>query len=148
MVDFERAPNILGRVFTVDLSERPPTTARKSFAAFKTVVEQYPRSDYAHDRPQAHDLSAQSAGRTTRCASRGITCERGAYVAAAAARQGRIEQYDGAPAMPEALAVLMKSYEANWGCNGTGREQSRTGLPGQLPGRRRPTRQQVQELAK
>ena len=37
------------RWFRVDLNQRPPTQARRSFTAFQTVVEQYPNSDYAHD---------------------------------------------------------------------------------------------------
>src|SRR5690606_21289094 len=31
LVEFERTPNVLERLFRVDLSERPPTTARKAF---------------------------------------------------------------------------------------------------------------------
>jgi tetratricopeptide (TPR) repeat protein len=35
------------------------TQARRSFAAFQTVVEQYPNSDYAHDARPPHGLPAQ-----------------------------------------------------------------------------------------
>lgn len=52
LVEFERTPNAIESLFRADLSQRPPTTARKSFAAFKTVVEQYPKSAYAHDALQ------------------------------------------------------------------------------------------------
>jgi len=52
LVDFERTPNAIEHLFRADLSKRPPSTARKSFAAFKTVVEQYPKSEYAHDSLQ------------------------------------------------------------------------------------------------
>ncbi len=45
-------PNAIERLFRADLTQRPPSTARKSFAAFKTVVEQYPKSEYAHDSLQ------------------------------------------------------------------------------------------------
>jgi outer membrane protein assembly factor BamD len=38
LVDFERTPNALERLFRANLAERPPATARKSFAAFRTVV--------------------------------------------------------------------------------------------------------------
>ncbi len=44
LVDFERQPNALEKLFHVDLSQRPPSTARKAFSAFRTVVEQYPKS--------------------------------------------------------------------------------------------------------
>ena len=49
LTDFERLPNFLERWFRVDLNKRPPTQARRSFASFLTVVEQYPNSEYAHD---------------------------------------------------------------------------------------------------
>jgi outer membrane protein assembly factor BamD len=110
LVDFERTPNILERVFRVDLTERPPTTARKSFAAFKTVVEQYPKSEYAHDaRKRMIFLRNRLADYEVHVAS--YYLRRGAYVAAAQRAKGAIEQYDGAPGMKEALAVLVESYD-------------------------------------
>lgn len=110
LVDFERTPNIMERVFRVDLSERPPTTARKSFNAFKTVVEQYPKSDYAHDaRKRMIYLRNRLADYEVHVAS--YYLRRGAYVAAAQRAKGAIEQYDGAPATREALAILIESYD-------------------------------------
>jgi outer membrane protein assembly factor BamD len=49
LTDFERFPNFLERWFHVDMNQRPPTEARRSFTSFQTVVEQYPNSEYAHD---------------------------------------------------------------------------------------------------
>ena len=49
LTDFERLPNFMEKWFRVDLNQRPPTEARRSFTAFATVVDQYPNSDYAHD---------------------------------------------------------------------------------------------------
>jgi outer membrane protein assembly factor BamD len=110
LVDFERTPNILERVFRVDLTERPPTTARKSFAAFKTVVEQYPKSDYAHDaRKRMIFLRNRLADYEVHVAS--YYLRRGAYVAAAQRAKGAIEQYDGAPGIKDAVAVLIESYD-------------------------------------
>jgi len=110
LVDFERTPNILERVFRVDLSERPPTTARKSFTAFKTVVEQYPKSDYAHDaRKRMIYLRNRLADYEVHVA--GYYLRRGAFVAAAQRAKGCVEQYDGAPAIQEALAILIESYD-------------------------------------
>src|SRR3982750_4721434 len=87
LVDFERTPNILEKVFRVDLSERPPTTARKSFTAFKTVVEQYPKSDYAHDaRRRMLYLRNRLADYEVHVA--GYYLRRGAFVAAAQRAKG------------------------------------------------------------
>jgi len=110
LVDFERTPNIMERLFRVDLTERPPTTARKSFAAFKTVVEQYPKSDYAHDaRKRMIFLRNRLAEYEVHVAT--YYLKRGAYVAAAQRAKGAIEQYDGAPAIEEALTILIESYD-------------------------------------
>ena len=110
LVDFERTPNLLEKVFRVDLSERPPTTARKSFAAFKTVVEQYPKSDYAHDaRKRMIYLRNRLADYEVHVAS--YYLRRGAFVAAAQRAKGCVEQYDGAPAIQEGLAILIDSYD-------------------------------------
>jgi len=110
LVDFERTPNILERMFRVDLTERPPTTARKSFTAFKTVVEQYPKSDYAHDaRKRMIFLRNRLADYEVHVAS--YYLKRGAYVAAAQRAKGAIEQYDGAPATQQALTILIAAYD-------------------------------------
>src|SRR5262245_32745451 len=110
LVDFERTPNILERMFRVDLSERPPSTARKSFAAFKTVVEQYPKSDYAHDaRKRMIFLRNRLADYEVHVAE--YYLKRGAFVAAAQRSKGAIEQYDGAPAIQQALAILIEAYD-------------------------------------
>jgi outer membrane protein assembly factor BamD len=110
LTDFERTPNILERFFRVDLTERPPTTARKSFAAFKTVVEQYPKSDYAHDaRRRMIFLRNRLAGYEVHVAE--YYLKRGAYVAAAQRAKGAIEQYDGAPAIEDALTILIEAYD-------------------------------------
>ncbi len=52
LVDFERTPNLFERAFHADLTKRPPSTARKSFDSFRHVVQQYPKSPYAHDALQ------------------------------------------------------------------------------------------------
>src|SRR6185369_2037546 len=110
LTDFERTPNILERFFRVDLTERPPTTARKSFAAFKTVVEQYPKSDYAHDA-QKRMIFLRNRLAEYEVHVAGYYLKRGAYVAAAQRAKGAIEQYDGAPAIQQALAILIEAYD-------------------------------------
>ncbi len=110
LVDFERPPNTVERWFDVDLSARPPQTARKSFAAFKTVVEQYPNSEYAHDARR------RMVYLRNRLANYDITVarhymERRAWVAAAQRAKQTIEEYDGAPAVRDALEILVQSYD-------------------------------------
>src|SRR5580698_5322294 len=110
LVDFERSPNAIERLFRADLTKRPPSTARKAFAAFKTVVEQYPKSEYAHDALQRmvylRDRLASYEVHVAR-----YYYSRGAYIAAAQRAKGAIEQYDGAPATKDALSLLILSYD-------------------------------------
>jgi outer membrane protein assembly factor BamD len=110
LVDFERTPNALEHLFHVDLSQRPPSTARKAFSSFRTVVEQYPKSEYAHDSLQRMIyLRNRLAGYEVHVAR--YYLKRGAYVAAAQRAKGCIEQYDGAPATREALQIMIESYD-------------------------------------
>jgi len=110
LVDFEKQPNAIERIFHADMSQRPPTNARKSFASFKIVVEQYPKSEYAHDALQRmvylRDRLASYEVHVAR-----YYMKRGAYVAAAQRSKGAVEQYDGAPAVKEALAIMIQCYD-------------------------------------
>jgi outer membrane protein assembly factor BamD len=110
LVDFERTPNGMERLFHADLTQRPPTTARKAFTAFRTVVEQYPKSEYAHDAQQRMIyLRNRLADYEVHVAR--YYMRRGAFVAAAQRAKGEIEQYDGAPATQEAVAILSEAYD-------------------------------------
>ena len=106
LVDFEHAPNVIERLFHADLSQRSPTNARKSFDAFRTVVEQYPKSDYAFDaRQRMIFLRNRLADYDVNVAR--YYMRRGAYVAAAQRARQTYEQYDGAPAVRTALQILI-----------------------------------------
>jgi outer membrane protein assembly factor BamD len=110
LVDFERTPNAIERLFHADLTKRPPSDARKSFAAFKTVVEQYPKSEYAHDALQRMTyLRDRLASYEVHVAR--YYFKRGAYIAASQRAKSCIDQYDGAPAVKEALDILIQSYD-------------------------------------
>jgi outer membrane protein assembly factor BamD len=110
LVDFERPPNALEKLFHVDLAQRPPSTARKSFAAFRTVVEQYPKSDYAHDALQRMIYLRNRLAAYEVYVAR-YYMKRGAYVAAVQRAKGCVNDYDGAPAVQDALAIMVEGYE-------------------------------------
>jgi outer membrane protein assembly factor BamD len=110
LVDFERQPNALEHLFHVDLTQRPPSTARKAFSAFRTVVEQYPKSEYAHDALQRMIyLRNRLADYEVHVAR--YYMKRGAYIAAAQRAKGCVENFDGAPAMREALKIMIEAYD-------------------------------------
>jgi outer membrane protein assembly factor BamD len=110
LVEFERTPYKVERWMGVDLSQRPPVTARKSFDAFKYVVDHYPKSAYAADaRRRMVYLRNRLADYEIQIARYYLT--RGAWVAAAQRSQQAIEQYDGAPATREALRIMIDAYK-------------------------------------
>ena len=110
LVDFERTPNLFERWFHADLTKRPPVTARKSFDAFRHLVQSYPKSLYAHDALQRMVyLRNRLAGYDVHVAQ--YYMERGAYVGAAQRAAETIERYEGAPETQEALKILIAANE-------------------------------------
>ena len=110
LVQFEKQPNVVDRWFHVDLSKRPPTTANKSFAAFRTVVTEYPKSAYAYDaRLRMIYLRDRLASYDVDIAR--YYLKRGAYVGAARRAKLVIDNYEGAPATKDALAIMIVSYD-------------------------------------
>jgi outer membrane protein assembly factor BamD len=110
LVYFERSPNFLERWFNVDLAQRPPQDARKSFDAFARVVTQYPASDYAADaRQRMIYLRNRLAEYEVHVARYYV--RRGAWVASADRARYAIENYDGAPAIRDALEIVVQSYD-------------------------------------
>jgi outer membrane protein assembly factor BamD len=110
LVNFEKQPNAVERLFHVDLSKRPPTTANKSFAAFRTVVQQYPKSAYAYDaRQRMIYLRDRLASYDVDIAR--YYLKRGAYVGAARRAKLVIDNYEGSPATKDALAIMIVSYD-------------------------------------
>jgi outer membrane protein assembly factor BamD len=110
LIDFERTPYSVERWLGVDMAERPPQTARDSFQSLRTVVERYPKSIYAADaRRRMIYLRNRLADYDLRIAHHYV--ERGAWVAASQRARQLIEQYDGAPAVRDALRVLMRCYQ-------------------------------------
>jgi outer membrane protein assembly factor BamD len=106
LVDFEHPPNIIERAFHANLSQRAPSNARKSFDAFRTVVEQHPKSEYAFDARQRMIFLRNRLADYDVSVAR-YYMRRGAYVAAAQRARQTFEQYDGAPAVRTALQILI-----------------------------------------
>lgn len=109
LIDFERTPSTIERWMGVDPAERPPISAQDSIDSFRTVVERFPRSAYAPDARQ------RMIYMRNRLADYNVYLahyyeERKAWVAAAQRARQTIEKYDGAPAVKEALRVLIRCY--------------------------------------
>jgi len=110
LVYFERNPNFLERWLRADLSERPPIDARRSFQSFQTLLRQYPNSEYAEDsRQRMIFLRNRLANYEVHVAQ--FYLDRKAYVGAINRAKYAIENYDGAPAIAEALEIMAESYD-------------------------------------
>ena len=110
LVYFPERANPLERLMGAHLSARPPHNVRKSFAAFRTVVTQYPNSAYAHDAYKRMIFLRDRLAAYNVDVAR-YYLERGAYVASARRTKLVLENYQGAPATKEALAIMILSYD-------------------------------------
>jgi outer membrane protein assembly factor BamD len=109
LVYFERQSNWLERRFHVDLSQRPPVNARKSFEALQQLLEKYPQSQYVADaRQRMVFLRNRLADFELHVAL--YYMRRGAYVGAINRAKYCVENYDGAPAVKGSLKVLVDAY--------------------------------------
>jgi outer membrane protein assembly factor BamD len=109
LVYFERQSNWLERKFNVDLSQRPPVNARKSFEAFQQLIDKYPHSQYIGDaRQRMVFLRNRLADFELHVAL--YYMRRGAYVGAINRAKYCVENYDGAPAVKGSLKVLVDAY--------------------------------------
>ena len=109
LVYFERQPWKIERMLGVDMARKPPSDALKSINAFSTVVSQYPKSPYAHDAQRRMTYLRNRLAQYELNVAR-YYVRRGAYLAAARRAAGVIEQYDGAPSEPEAVALMLDCY--------------------------------------
>jgi outer membrane protein assembly factor BamD len=100
----------LGKFTGQDLSERDPKAAKEAFESFKAVVERFPDSKYAQDSLDRMRYIVNSLAEADVIVAR-YYFQRGAYLAAANRAQLVIRDYDRAPAVEEALYILIKSYE-------------------------------------
>lgn len=100
---------VFEKIFAVDLATRDLSQVKKSYADFAEVVQIYPNSYYA---PAAHQymvyLRNLLANHELEVAQ--YYYSRGAYVASADRANIVIRQFQGAPAVPQALVIMVKSY--------------------------------------
>ena len=109
LANFDPARNFLERWFRIDLDKRPPVNSRTSFQAFQALLQRYPDSPYAADtRLRMIFLRNRLAGYEVYVARYYI--RRGATVAALDRCKYAIENYDGAPAIKEALEISRDAY--------------------------------------
>jgi outer membrane protein assembly factor BamD len=110
LINFNDQYGILSNLTTPDMSDRDPKSSRESFNAFKEVVARYPESKYAADATlRMRYLVNALASHEVHVAR--YYMKRGAYLAAANRSQYAIRHYAQAPAIEEAVFVLVLAYD-------------------------------------
>ena len=102
---------IFDRVFGEDKAPRDLATMRDAFADFDELVRRYPDSDYAADARSRMIYIRNLLAEQELIAAR-YYARREAYIAAANRAQHVVRHYQQTPSVPEALAILSKSYES------------------------------------
>ncbi len=109
VVDFDQAPNILEKIFRVDMTARPPKDTLKAFSTFQELIRRFPDSQYVPDAQRRMVfLRNRLAAYENHVAS--YYMERGAYVAAANRAKYALEHYPGAPQLKASLQIMVAAY--------------------------------------
>jgi len=102
--------SMLGIREAQDMSERDPRAAREAFLTFKELVTRFPESKYADDATARMKYLVNAlAGNEVHVAK--YYLKRQAYVAAANRAKEVLKTYPEAPALEEALAIMVVSYD-------------------------------------
>jgi outer membrane protein assembly factor BamD len=111
LILFDSEPNILERLFRVDVTERPPKESYDAFAAFEDLLRQFPDSEYAEDARQRMIFLRNRLAVYENHVAR-YYIDRGAYVAAINRAKYALEHYPGAPQLEDTLNVMIEAYQA------------------------------------
>ncbi len=110
LVNFGRQYGLAERFLPTDPSQRDPGASLQSFNDFSELIKRFPDSIYVDDAQlrmrHLRNILAQHEVNVTNYYMR-----RGAFVAAANRARYVVENYQQAPAMPEALVLLAKCYK-------------------------------------
>jgi outer membrane protein assembly factor BamD len=109
LVNFNDQVNFLQAWAHQDMSERDPKAAREAFDAFKALVVRFPNSQYTPDALLRMKYLVNTLAQYDLHVAK-YYYRRGAYIASANRAQSAIKEYPDAPAIEEALFVLVNSY--------------------------------------
>ena len=110
LANFNDDLGLLGNLVEQDMSERDPKAACDAFLSFKELVTRFPDSKYAPDSvARMKYLVNALAGNEIHVAK--YYLKREAWVAAANRAQEVVKTYPEAPAVEEALAIMVIAYD-------------------------------------
>ena len=110
LANFNDDLGLLGNLVNQDLSERDPKAARDAFLAFKELVTRFPDSKYAADSTARMKYLVNALANNEVHVAK-YYLKRQAWVAAANRAKEVLNTYPEAPALEEALAIMVVAYD-------------------------------------
>jgi outer membrane protein assembly factor BamD len=110
LANFNDDLGFLGKLVDQDLSERDPRAARDAFLSFKELVTRFPDSQYAADSTARMKYLVNALASNEVHVAK-YYLKRKAWVAAANRAKEVLKTYPEAPALEEALAIMVVAYD-------------------------------------
>ena len=110
LIGFNEDLGLLGFVSNQDPTERDPKSARAAFDAFKELATRLPDSKYTPDAVARMKYLVNALASQEVHVAR-YYMKRGAYLAAVNRSQFALKNYPDAPAIEEALFIMVKAYD-------------------------------------
>src|SRR5574343_1400324 len=110
LINFNDDLGFAAYISTQDPTERDPKSAREAFDTLRELVTRFPNSKYTPDATQRLQYLVNAMASHEVHVAR-YYIKRGAYIAAANRAQYAVKTYPDAPAIEEALYVLVTAYD-------------------------------------
>jgi len=111
LVNFNEDSGLFAQFSNQDMTERDPKGARDAFMSFKDLVTRFPESKYAPDAAARMKYLVNALAMNEVHVAR-YYMKRSGYVAAANRAQSVVQNYPQAPAVEEAVFIMVKAYDA------------------------------------
>ncbi|MQY50321.1 outer membrane protein assembly factor BamD [Rhodocyclus tenuis] len=110
LVNFNEDLGLLGSISGQDLTERDPKGLTDAFDSFRELATRFPDSKYTPDAVARMKYLVNAMASHEVHVAR-YYMKRGAYLAAINRAQGALKNYPNAPAIEEALFIMVKGYD-------------------------------------
>jgi outer membrane protein assembly factor BamD len=111
LVNFNENTGLFSIVDNPDMTERDSKGTREAFEAFKELANRFPDSKYTEDAHARMRYLVNSLAQYEVHVAR-YYMKRGAFVAAANRAQFAVQNYPQAPALEEAVFIMVKAYDS------------------------------------
>lgn len=111
LVNFNDDLGLFGKLANVDLSERDQKAAKDAYASFNELIERFPDSRYGKDAVFRIGFIVNSLAQSEVNVAK-YYLDRHQYLAAVNRAQYAITNFKDAPALEDALVVLVAAYDA------------------------------------